>query len=252
MPSGRLASPHRHAYMEMCKTIEAGGDYVVNSDGRARKENKKNLRAAQSFLWSQIPLSAGSSSYVFNVQDGLFNVGNPGLLPMEKRLKLQDVFFTYALGFYLTCAATGGGNTNYQFELMTFPSANFYGGGTPNLDTMVGLWTSGVLNVTVNGDTLTPAWDMGQHFYVPQTQVPANPVSGSPYYDQRDLADDGWVVTEPNWIINGGNNNIYTVNYPNTYANINLGTAKWNLVMKWQGFLVQNASSIMDNATKKG
>jgi len=251
--SQRLQDPHRKSYMEMVKTLEESGDYVVNNSSRAAKTNKKNLRAAQSYLWSQIPLVSTTTQYVFNVQDGLFNVGNPGILPEEKRIKLQDVFFTYALGFFLICKRTAGGNTTFAYQLATFPNPYLYGAGALDLNTMVGIWTQGVLNVQVNGDTLTPAWDMSQHYYIPQTQVPAFPISGSEFFSQQDLSDDGYVVTEPNWIINGANNNLYTVNYNNNWGGVNLGGGNtWHIAMKWQGFLAQNASSIMDNATKKG
>jgi len=246
--------PHRLALREAIKTIEASGEYICNNQPLATKNGKKNVRVAQSYLWSQIPLNSNVSSYVFNVIDQQYNVGTQGLLPMERRLKQQDVFFTYKLGFYLLCVSTAA-ETNYQFTLMTFPSANFYGNapwGIP-IANLMGLWTAGQLNVTVNGDVLTPAWDMGQHLVIPQTQVPPVGINGSPFFDQVNLNEDGYVVVEPNWIINGGNNNIYTVAYPNNYLNITTGSTggigngfQLHLVLKWQGFLAQNVSSIMD------
>lgn len=261
MPGLKLLSSHRLAYEVMVNQIEAGGQYVVNNEMRAAKDNKKNIRAAQSYLWSQVPLNPNNSSYQFNVRNGVANLGNSGILAGEQRLKDQDVFFCYALGFYLLCQQTGFTNQSYQFELMTYPSSNFYGalpGGVP-IDNLTGLWTMGSLAVKVNGETLTPSWDMGQHLLVPQSQILATVTPGTTagyHFDEKDLSADGFVVTEPNWIINGGNDNNYTVAYPNNYNAIGVPDPtvynwRFSLVMKWQGFLAQNASSIMNNAPAK-
>lgn len=255
MPGGKLLQSHRLAYQVMKSQIEESGEYVVNNEQLAKAKKLQNIRAAQSYLWSQVPITPSASSYVFQVKNGVANIGNNGLLPMETRLKDQDVFFTYALGFYLLCTATGSNNGSFQFELMTFPSANFFGSLPFGVDInrLVGLWTSGSLNVKVNGETLTPQWDLGQHLYIPQTQVLAapGPSSTAPFFDQRDMSEDGFCITEPNWIINGGNDNQYQVVYPQNYGQILVPDPaaynwRFSLVMKWQGFLAQNASTIMN------
>jgi len=257
MPGQKLLSSHRLAYDVMVRQIEQNGQYIVNNEQKAGQLNKKNIRAAQSYLWSEIPLNPNNSSYQFNVRNGVANLGQPGIVPGENRLKDQDVFFAYGLGFYMRVLSTNMANTAFQNQLFTFPSANFY--GSLQIERMLGLWTEGQLVVKTNGETLTPSWDMGQHLVIPQTQVLAapGPSSTAPFYDQEDLASDGVVITEPNWIINGGNDNNYTVNYPNNFVSFQLPdptTTNWrvSLVMKWQGFLAQNASSIMNNAPAKG
>lgn len=261
MPGAKLLSSHRKAYEEMVRQIMASGDYVVNNQAAASDGKKLNIRAAQSFIWSQIPLNASNSTYLFNVKDGVSNLGNSGgILPGEVRLKDQDVFFTYALGFYLVCynEALAGLPGRLSGALMTFPCSEFLP-FSADLFALQMLWTMGRLTSKVNGEILTPAWDMGQHFLVPQTQQPYN-WSGNPAWDQIDLSDDGFAIVEPNWIINGGNNNEYSVNYPNNYNNIAASLNQlsssgsqmtFHLVMKWQGFLAQNVSSIMNNQTKK-
>lgn len=262
MPGSKLLSSHRQAYKEMIMQIEEGGQYMVNSEIRAKKAGKLNCRAAQSVLWSQQPLVANNSQYLFQVKDGVSNLGNSGgLLPGEVRLKDQDVFFCYAFAFYLLCYNEGFSATSPQrlsMTLMTFPSATFVP-GAPDLFALTGLWTMGRLSVKVNGETLTPVWDMGQHYYIPQTQQPVT-WTGAPALDQIDLGDDGFVITEPNWIINGGNDNQYIINYPNNYSVIanaltelltGSGVYTFHAVCKWQGFLAQNVSSIMNNAAQK-
>jgi hypothetical protein len=78
-------------------------------------------------------------------------------------------------------------------------------------------------------------------------------------FDQINYANDGLIVTEPNWIINGGNNNLYTVTYGNNWAAVIGASSGGNQnstiplfgIMVWDGWLAQNASSIMDNAAAK-
>jgi len=260
MPGAKLLSSHRLAYEVMVNQIEADGQYVVNNENKAAKLVKKNIRAAQSYLWSEIPLNPNNSTYQFNVRNGVANLGQAGIVPGEQRLKDQDVFFCYGLGFYFRVLSTGSNNKSYQNNLYTFPGADF-NGSLPfglNIESLLGLWTEGVLTVKTNGETLTPSWDMGQHLVIPQTQTLAapGPSSTAPFFDQKDLSSDGIVITEPNWIINGGNDNNYTVTYPQNYNTFGVpdpNTYNWriSLVMKWEGFLAQNASSIMNNAPAK-
>lgn len=256
MASTAFLDSRRKAYNNAVMALEEDGQYIVNSERKAMKLGKKNIRVAQSYVWSEIPTTPNSSSYVLNVIDQQYNVGNNNLLPEEKRIKQQDVFFTYAIGYFIRVVNLWPGT---YYQLMTFPSAIVAGTPPfffPDPSCLMGLWTSGSLNVTVNGDVLTPGWDLGQHLFIPQTIGNVGGVPSNPYYDQTNPAEDGFAITEPNWIINGGNNNIYTINFPNDYnrifAGVNAGvTTQVNLVMKWYGFLAQNASSIMNNAPAK-
>lgn len=251
MPSKSLLLPHRTAYEVMKAKIEQNGQYLVNNEIGAAAANKKNIRAAQSFIWSQIALTPNSSSYLMNIKDGVPNLGSSGMLPGEIRLKEQDVFFTYAVGFYLLAYANTDGNIHDGGnKLLTFPPSYLYGAApslVPGLYTMDGIWTMGRMNIKVNGEITTPNWDLGQHLHVPQTQV-SSPYTGTPAQDQIDLGEDGLVICEPNWIFNGSNNNEITIQYPNNFSDIQFGGWKWHLVLKFQGFLAQNCSSIMNNA----
>jgi hypothetical protein len=254
MRTTSFQNSHRSAYKNAVGMLEADKQYVVNNERAAATTGRKNIRLAQSYLWSQVPLDASLSQYIFNVKDGVYNTGTTGILPMERRIKDQDVFFTYALGFYLVCISAKG-NASFQWELMTYPSEKMWGGFfSAGIQQLIGLWTAGTLGVSVNGDTLTPAWDMGQHLVIPETQATVG--TSSPidrWFDQKYMEEDGMVITEPNWIINGGNNNLYQLNYASNYNGISgaIGVDNtFHLVMKWQGFLAQNASSIMNNQPK--
>jgi len=248
------SNAHREAYRNAVDTIESVDNngrkkYVVNRNPKGGNEvGAKTIRVTQSYLRSEIILNPNLTNYSFGILDRDIPVGATGLFPTEQRLKQQDVFFTYSLGFYILCASTSGGNTSFLYELMTFPNPNFYGSFGINLDLMVGLWTSGSLQVSVNNDVLTPAWDLKKHFFVPETQIntttwPAN----SAYFNEVNYEHNGHCIVEPNWIINGGNNNQYVITYPQSISNIGLTSGNFRLVLDWRGFLAQNCSSLMDN-----
>lgn len=254
-------SSHREAYRNAVASIErkvdASGskEYVVNrvpNTNMPSEKNAKTIRVAQSYLQSEITIDPSLTSYNFGILTTELTQGANQLFPTEQRLKLQDVFFTYGLGFFVRCVATPGGNTTFSKELMTYPNPNFYGATGIELDLMQGLWTDARLSVLVNNDVLTPAWRITNHLYVPPTQINAVnwPGGDNPqnYFNQISGNEDGFVITEPNWILNGGNNNQYTITYPQSINNIGLQAGNFRLVLIWLGFLAQNASSIMDNS----
>ncbi len=271
------AAPHREAYRNAIQVLEqvygqngepvrmnptthtypAGSykKYTVNRppDGNDPTESggrSKQIRMTQSYLRSDCQLSQNLSTYNFGILDREASTGNNSILPQEQRLKQQDVFFVYDLGFYVYCSATAAANTTFKYELMTFPNPNFYSGfgaGAINLDQLCALWQAAVLQVQVNNNVLTPNWDIAQHFYVPETQINTTIWPSGNYFNEIDLGRDGRQVVEPNWIINGGNNNQYIINYPVSLTTLNFGSFTLYISLIWRGFLAQNCSSLMDN-----
>lgn len=236
---------------------EGAGQYIVNNQDKATKIGKDNIRMAKSNLVSLIPINVNDTNYVFNIPDNLPNQGNQnGILPLEKRLSIQDVFFCNALGFFLTCySANGYQAIHYQF--WTYPTPSLGGIlGLNDVAALAGIWTSGNLEIKTNGVIQTPNWWLWNHQSVPQTQSNFSGTPVNPFWDQQSMSEDGFQVTEPNLIINGGNKNLYTVMYDNTWAQVlggaNAGnTYQFALAMVWDGWLAQNASSIMNNQPAK-
>lgn len=256
MASQTILDARNRAYVRAKRKLEANGQYVVNDEAKARKDGKKNLRVAQSWLASAVPLSAANTSYSYNLMDNMANSGNAGLiLPQEQRMTLQDVFFTSSLGFYLGLFNWAGAALQNQFQYYAYPPPSISGPlpSIPNVSALTGIW-GGELEVKTNGEVVTPSWRLNQHICINQTQ--SSP--GVLRFDQINYGDDGLIVTEPNWIINGGNNNLYTVTYGRNWGDV-LGSTSGNAgtsiglfgIMVWDGWLAQNASSIMDNASMK-
>lgn len=245
------------------KTRRMGADnkplskYSVNRD----ETGYKKVKATRSYLRAEILLQPTLTQYAFAILNNVAaNNGTtvPGTQPTEQRLKQQDVFFCNRLGFYLYMAVSNGGNIQFRYILFTSPSSLFLSGGVDPIQ-MMAIWTTGVLQVQVNNDILTPAWDMLQHMKIDMFQgdptggsgmVLAPGVSNTISYLEGFKGDsDGIITVEPNWVLNGGNNNDYTINYPQSLNTMGISsvTARFFLVLKLEGFLVQNVSSIMDN-----
>lgn len=246
------------AYLNAKRILENGDQYIVNNPDFARKNNKQNIRVAQSNLVSIIPISVANTSYVFNVLDNQVNQGNTGILTLEKRLKLQDVFFTSSIGYFLTAlSAVIGAYLPIHFQFWTYPSPSLGGiGGLIDLSALAGIWATASLEVKVNGEVVTPDWWLWRHMVINQTETAYASVPINPFWDQQNFSEDGFIITEPNWIVNGGNNNLYTVTMGNDWGQV-LGqnnsaqTYAFAIAMVWDGWLAQNASSIMNNAPMK-
>lgn len=257
MASQVFLDSKNRAYLRARRLLETGGQYIVNDEDKATKAGIPCIRVAQSNLVSIIPLTATDTTYNFKVLSTEVNQGNTGILPMEKRLIIQDVFFTSALGFYLTVLTTGGA-TPYlpiHYQLFCGPVPSLGGvNGVNDPAALMGLWSTANLEYKVGGVTVTPNWWMWKHMVINQTEsnIAGTPIN--PFWDQQNYGEDGFQIVEPNWIINGGNRNLFTVTYDNTYGQI-FGPASGNanstvqfaLVMVWDGWLAQNASSIMNN-----
>lgn len=255
MVSSVFQESRRKVYENAKNILQADEQYIVNNPVMARKSGKRNLRVSGSKLISIIPISATSSNYVLNVMDTQINLGNSGILPREKRLTLQDVFFTSSIGFFL-CALNIGAYTPSHFQFQSMPSPSYEGlFGIGDLSQLMGIWTGGFLEVEVNGETVTPAHWLGDHLNINQTMTNTAHIPVNPYWDQQS-PDDGYCVTDPMWIVNGGNNNLYTVKYGSDWNQV-LGlsnastTVQFGIAIIWDGWLAQNASSIMNNQPQK-
>ncbi len=258
-----LESQNR-AYMRAKMLIESDGDgnigkgnYIVNNQDKATADGKKNIRLTKQNLLSVIPINSGNTEYVFNFVDTLPNQGNGnGILPIEKRMPIQDVFFTNAIGYFLTCySANGYLPIHYQFWTYAAPGL---GGilGLNDLAALQGIWSAAKLNITVGGvQQIVDRW-MFNYMNIPQTESNYSGVPTNPYWDQQSASEDGYNIEEPNLIVNGGNKNDFIITMDNTWAQVlggaNSGnTYQFALGLCLAGWRGQNVSSIMDNQPMK-
>lgn len=214
---------------------------------RTLKKNKVDItkaRLSQGFLRFEIQINANSTDYLFNVLVNQSNGGQP-TYPSEKRLELQDSFFISHMSVFLMMAATGGGDTQYKYYPLTYPSGTFNGSWNPF--GMYKFW-AGSMSLTVNNNVLCPAWDLYKHLYAPQTQRPdwqgPFPISQFyPFVDQKDGSQDGFYPVEPNWVLVGSKNNQLALSLPENLGT-DLGLSTVRAVCIVRGVLAQNSTSV--------
>lgn len=257
---------YRESYLRNKRTLEQSG-MTVNDPTQAN-----TIRMARSYLRSEIYATPGQTEFNFPILTNDPSPGSPIPTPTitEVRLKQQDVFFACELGFYIYMAqssASTGSSTAWRYVDMTFPDPNLIdlawntGFG---INLAFALWTTARLNVQVNNVTVTPVYPMKKHMVVPETQILSSGVyptadasagghaTGSENtFSPVNYDSDGFNQIWPNWVLNGGNNNQYTMTYPTPISNLGIqtGCQLW-FAIEWHGFLAQNASSIMSMKTK--
>ncbi len=236
---------HRSAYARAVEMLNEHGMPANGMLNGKRVDGNMGIRLAQSYLMSEIPINLAYNQYQMCILTTQANQGNNGgLLQQEKRLLQQDVFFAYNYKFFVRFTASALGNTQWYNELMTFPNPMFY--GELNLDQACGLWTMSYASLKINGFVITPYWNHQKHLYIPETQVqvPSGPPTQPIALNQFEDSKIGHII-EPNWVFNGGNDNEFNINFDFSLASLVTGNVKMNLVCYWEGFLAQNASSIM-------
>lgn len=239
---GIIATAKRTAWNKAVEVLHANGMKVRGVDAQTSENSLVTL--TNGYLRTEAVLDPNNTNYNFGILTTEPSTGG-GTQPFatEQRLRMQDVFFAYDYGFYVVCPATAGGNTNFQNQLMTFPNPQFFGAFGLNLDLFQGIWTQGKMSLEINNNNVIPAWPLKRHMVIPQTQILVP--SGNIQFNQNDFDDDGLSAMEPNIILNGGNNNQLNINYPISLANMGIGASTFRLVCWFDGFLAQNASTIM-------
>lgn len=213
---------------------------------------------SQSYLRMEVPLSASTTSYKFDV---LVNESVNGSINTQQKLNLQDAFVVNQIGFYL---AVPSSSTDTTFRLLTYPIVN----PTPGTGT-VGTFAysstlasntaaqafaiyNGFMQLNVNQRTVITAWDLMRHLYIPQVQAgmtyptaaAAIVAAGTVYHAPDDFynaADMGLFPTEPNIVLAGNKKNDLTVTLPVAPAAIPTNA---RLVCRMLGILAQNVTPI--------
>jgi len=208
--------------------------------------NTDNRILSQSYLRSEIQLTATRSQYQFGINTNQIAAGQV-LYPSEQRLNLQDSFFVSNVGYYFRNLSAAGGNLSSR--LYTAPSGQFYGsGGVTALTTQDTLW-DGNLSLAVNNRTIVPSWDLWRHFEQPNEQFPVfgSAIAGSqfPVDDEGYGSQSGMYPCEPMWILDGSYDSICNVTFNNSIATA-IGSNTIHMVLILRGILAQNCGKIME------
>ncbi len=189
--------------------------------------NIEQFKMTQSYIRLEQLAVIGQTLYTFPVQ-----INQGAAFSTEQRLNLQDSFVISNIGAFLALTT---GTTDTTFRLNTnaspFIFTNFAQYRT---------FYNGKLNISVNNNTILPAWDLNRHYYSPETQQTAAFGAGSPI-DQQRSSEDGFYACEPNLVLVGSKNYQVTVQLPAGFTAVDANT---RLVLLFRGILAQNSTVV--------
>ena len=182
----------------------------------------------QSYLRLEVLANTASNNYTFNTIQG-----NGTVYATEQRLTLQDSFVVSECGvFWFIPTATGASNS----PLISWPNPNTF--TTANAASSAESLYNGYVQLAVNKVIVLPQWDIFRSRCVNQTQLTG--AANSPQ-DQLSGRDDVFYPTEPNWVVIGSRNSIFTIVMPNAFAAVQ---ANSRIVLYVRGVLAQNSTSV--------
>ena len=187
-----------------------------------------NAVLTQSYLRLEVAASTQSNTLTFNVIQGQGTVFNT-----EQRITLQDSFVVAECGvFWFVPSSTTATGT----PLISWPNPNTF--STANASTSAYGPYHSYLKLEINKKVVVPAWDAWRSYAANQTQLTA--ATNSPI-DQLSGRDDVFYATEPNWVVIGSRNSIFTITMPNAFTAIQ---ANSRIVLYMRGVLAQNSTSV--------
>lgn len=190
--------------------------------------NAQKAILTQSFLRLEVAANTTSTNYTFNTIQGQGTV-----FTTEQRLTLQDSFVAADAGiFWFIPTSTTASNS----PLISWPNPNTF--TTTNAASSAETLYNSYLQLSVNKVIVVPQWDIYRSRCVNQTQLTA--ATNSPQ-DQLSGRDDVFFPTEPNWVIIGSRNSIFTIVMPNAFAAIQTNS---RIVLYLRGVLAQNSTSV--------
>lgn len=189
----------------------------------------RNYKLTQSFLRLEQQLVTNSARYAFPV----LNTQQP-LTNNEQRLNLQDSFIISEVGIFLIKKASA---TDTAALPQSYPDPLIFTTGAAQALKVY----NGVKSIAVNNNILVPSWDVQRHYFAPQTQTKALPVTDSPTVNQKDGSTDGFYPMEPNIILVGSKNNEIVVNLKESLTTVDAFTY---LQIVYRGILAQNSTNV--------
>jgi len=192
----------------------------------------ESAKLTQSFLRMEVIVNSTTTNYQLGVINGDMVNGKPQR-QTERRLNQQDVFFVSSLQVLIGVASS---ETATNFDLVSWNSPLVF--TTTNADTALNNFYNGIINLTVNGNVIAPAWDLLKHKNVPQTQLTG--ATNSPK-DERHYKEAAVCAVEPNWVLQGNQNNLLTIQLPGAIDTLQ-ASATTVIAVIARGVLAQNVT----------
>lgn len=189
--------------------------------------NIEQFKMTQSYIRLEQLAVVGQTNYTFPVQ-----INQGAAFNTEQRLNLQDSFVISSIGAFIALPTSAVDTTfRLQTNASPFIFVNFAQYRT---------FYNSRLSISVNNNTILPAWDLNRHYYSPETQQTAAFGAASPI-DQNRGSEDGYYACEPNLVLVGSKNYQITVQMPAGFTAVD---AFSRLVLQFRGVLAQNSTVV--------
>lgn len=225
----------------MSKLTTLGMREVYDNAVNLLAKNGYDVRSAkltQSQLRSEVKMSASSTR--FHLPVTINDQVNGNAFNTEKRLNLQDVFITSAIGVFVAAASS---DTDTQFDLNTYGNLTLFSAAN-EAQSIKGAYANGNLSMIIDNDQILPYYPLNWHYRAPLTQQAANAdyaTSAINLVDSRDGSYDGIIQIEPNFILSGNAQIDFNLNLPSAMAAVK---ANSRFVVIQYGLLAQNCTKV--------
>lgn len=189
--------------------------------------NIEQFKLTQSFIRLEQNIAVGTTNYNFPLLSNQAAATNT-----EQRLNLQDSFVISEIGMYLALPTSA---TDATYRLTTNASPFIFTQFAQNR-----IFYNGKLTISVNNNTILPAWDLQRHYYSPETQQTAAFGAASPI-DQLRSEVDGMYACEPNIVLVGSKNYQIGIQLP---AGLTAIDANSRVILMFRGILAQNSTVV--------
>ncbi len=192
------------------------------------------FKLTQSTIRVEQLLLNNSTQYNFAILNNINN-GNNQQFNTELRLNQQDTFVPTELFIGVGLPSS---TTDTTWKPLTYENPALFSAAAS--DSLLTLWNSGTMQITVNKDVKMTNWDLWRHYYAPQTQQTGALGLGSPV-NQVCGADDGWYPMEPYVFMIGSQGIQIQISMPNALGTVD---ANSRLVVMMRGVLAQNSTVV--------
>lgn len=265
LKDGYKAAVYSIAKANKCYVRDANGNPILDANKRPTIDVTQvdTSQLTQGYLLSMVDLAINQSVLQFPISDGKI-ISNAPINPFMRLLTLQDSFVCNAISYYVMLYSGDDQSPNFangplsKFVPITYPNPWFINDGASSEFMDAGcsmFWIGSYLSLDVDKKNLIPFWDCQKHLYIPQTQSQYNPTYGYDVcYTEYDGATDTGYPVSPTIFFGGGRDNVLKLNLPGNIPN-NLapfnkldgygsGTFKMKAVVKLNGWLAQNSTSV--------
>lgn len=224
--------------LQQARALMAG---LKNPDGTMMFKNFDNAILVQHTLRSTVTLNATSTNFQIPVlQNSQFGTSTQSVANDVNLLAIQDVFCCTSINVGVAKPSTA---TQADYQIFNYAPTNIF--STANVAaSIIGMFYSGYLRFVNNQQVVAPWWDLQKHYFAPNQQpvtAPYYAANTATYISEVDGATNGSYPVQPMWVFNGGGNVQLSLNLAQNLAAVE---TYQKLVVKFDGFLLQNASQI--------